>query len=210
MNKRHLTAALLAAAAPCAAASAGIPEPDYITYGQVCIGPSAASATDDVTIIAKATVASELREVGRYKMGDSDAATDCNGDADCYILRIRLESVPTGESPSGQAVILNRGEPATVQLFLLLDEAPEQLITEFDVADSGVIRRFDLRDAVASADLNGDGHDDLSDYQVFVNAARGPKDPALGACNPADLNGDGYVDLHDFGLFQALYTGPGE
>ncbi len=206
MNKRQLSAGLVAAAILCTMAQAGIPEPDNIIYGQMCIAGVPAAATDDVTIVAKTTVATQVVEVGRYKMGDSDAATDCNGDADCYILRIRLESVPAGETASSEAVILNRANPATVQLFLIQGEGAEQQIAELEITDSAVIRRLDLRDVPATVDLNGDGQENLSDYQVFAISIRGPIDPAPGTCNTADLNGDGFVDLLDFGLFQAMYS----
>jgi len=194
----------------CCTAAAGIPEPDYILHGQVCIGGAPASAGDDVTVIAKAIVQSQLREVGRYKMGDSDAATDCNGDADCYILRIRLESVPVGESPSGTAAILNRATPSSAYVFLMQGTGPEQFVAEIRIADSAVIRRLDLRDAAATADLNGDGRKDLLDHKVLVASLQGPGVSAPGTCNAADLNGDGHVDLRDFALFQAAFTGSGK
>ena len=207
MKTRQLYATLLATVGLTAAASAGIPEPDYILHGQVCIGGVPASATDDVTVMAKATVESELREVGRYKMGDSDAATDCNGDTDCYILRIRLESVPPGESPSGDAVVLDRSNPSPVQVYLKLGAGAEQLIHQLQVADSGVIQRLDLRDVPTSADLNGDGDTDLLDYQIFRPSFQGPNVAVPGACTAVDLTGDGHVDLRDFAMFQAAFTG---
>jgi len=193
-----------------ATAAAGIPEPDCILHGQVCIAGIPASSEDDVTIIAKATVQSQVREVGRYKMGDNDAATDCHGDVDCYVLRIRLESVPAGETPSGTAVLLNRSNPATVQVFLKQGDGPEVQVTELRVGDSGIIRRLDLRDAPATSDFNGDGHKDLADYKVFRASLLGPDVALSGACNPTDLNGDGHVDLRDSALLQSAFTGSGK
>ena len=209
MSKRLLFGVILAGMFWSAVASAGIPEPDNILYGQVCIGGSPASADDDVTIIAKATVADQVCEVGRYKMGNNDSATDCNGDADCYVLRVRLESVPSGESASGRAVVLDRAAPATVQVYLRQGEEPAQLVKELQIPDLGVIQRLDLYDAAATADLNGDGHGDLQDYQIFGASFQGPNVAVSGVCNPADLNGDGYVDLRDFAVLQASFTGSG-
>jgi len=207
MKTQFLLFALPIAGACSAAVLAGIPEPDYILHGQMCIAGTPASANDDVTIIAKAIVTSQLREVGRYKMGDNESASDCNGDTDCYVLRVRLETVPSGETPSGTAVVLDRANPALVLVYLIQGDAPQQLITTFRVADSGTIQRLDLRDVPATADLNGDGRKDLSDYQMFRTALQGPDLAPPGACNSADLNGDGHVDMRDFSLMQASFTG---
>ena len=73
-NELLLVAIVMGAACP-AAVSVGIPEPDVILYGHVCVNGSPASAEDDVTLIAKATVGGQVREVGRYKMGDNPAAS---------------------------------------------------------------------------------------------------------------------------------------
>jgi len=94
-----------------------------------------------------------------------------------------------------------------VVVYLVQGEAPEQFITSFRAADSGTIQRLDLRDVPATADLNGDGSRNLSDYQIFRAAFQGPAVAAPGACNNADLNGDGHVDLRDFSIFQASFTG---
>jgi hypothetical protein len=192
-----------------ATAPGGIPEPDNILYGHVCIGGIPATSEDDVTVIAKATVDAEVREVGRYRMGDYPPANDCHGQDDCYILKIRLESVPAGETASGQAVVLDRGNPTPVQIYLLQGDDPEVQIAEVEVADSGIIRRLDLRDTPASADLNNDTYVDLTDYDLFHAAFQGPSVESPTSCNGADLNGDGHVDLRDFALLQAAFTGSG-
>ena len=210
MRDRCLFVACLMTGVWSVAAPAGIPEPDVILYGQVCIGGNPASAEDDVTIIARAMIESQVREVGRYRMGDIPAATDCHGEADCYVLRIRLESVPAGETASGTAVILDRAHPAPVQVYLRQGADPEEQVTEVEIADAGVIRRLDLRYPAGTADLNGDGHGDLTDYQMFHAAFQGPSVPCPTVCNPADLNGDGYVDLRDFAVLQATFTASGK
>jgi hypothetical protein len=207
MKSTRFCVAVMAVVACPVAAMAGIPEPDVILYGHVCIGGHPASDQDDVTVIAKADVDSVVREVGRYKMGDLAAASDCHGQDDCYVLRTRLESVPAGESPSGTAAVLDRANPSTVQVFLVQGEGAEQLVTAFPVAQAGVIRRLDLRDTPATADLNGDGHTDLTDYQSMRPFLLGPGIVPVTSCNPADLNSDGYVDLRDFGIFQATFDG---
>jgi hypothetical protein len=209
MKSTRFIVAVMSAVTCSAAARAGIPEPDIILHGHVCIGGNPASDQDDVTVIAKATVASVVREVGRYKMGDLATASNCHGQDDCYVLRTRLESVPAGESPSGTAAVLDRANPFTVQVFLIQGEGAEQLVASFPAAQAGVIRRLDLRDTPATADLNGDGHTDLADYQAMRPSLLGPGIVPVTSCNPADLNGDGYVDMRDFAILQATFDGAG-
>ena len=134
MKHKSLAVAFLTVAVCSVAAVAGIPEPDVILHGHICIASDPASAQDDVTVIAKAAVDSKVREVGRYKMGDNPAASDCHGEDDCFVLKIRLESVPAGETTSGNAVVLDRANPSTVQIFLVQEQGPEQLITQFQIA----------------------------------------------------------------------------
>jgi len=60
---------------------------------------------------------------------------------------------------------------------------------------------------LCSADINGDGYVDDSDFVAFAGAydTLDCADPSmLGGC-PADLNGDGYVDDSDFVLFASAY-----
>lgn len=206
-NELILVAIMMGAACP-AAVSVGIPEPDVILYGHVCVSGSPASAEDDVTLIAKATVGGQIREVGRYKMGDNPAATDCNGSDDCYVLKIRLETVPNGEAPSRHAVVLDRANPTTVQIFLRQGQGPEQPATDVQIATAGTIQRLDLYDAVATADFNNDGRKDLADYLIFRASFLGPAVASASRCDPVDLNGDGYVDLRDLRILQAAFTGP--
>jgi hypothetical protein len=207
MRSHQLLITCLCTAAMSATAAAGIPEPDVILYGQVCIDGQSASSEDDVVIVAKAFVDAQLVQVGRYKMGDHPAATDCNGDADCYVLHVRIESVPSGESATGRAAILNRANPTTVYLFLVQDGGAELFLTGFDVTDSGMIRRLDLSNVPGSPDLNGDGHTDLVDYQMLHAMLLGPVVLTPIVCNPADLNRDGHIDLGDFAILQNEFTG---
>ncbi len=207
MKYKSLTVAFLTAFACSVAVAAGIPEPDVILYGHICIGDNPASAQDDVTVIAKATVDSQVREVGRYKMGDNTAASDCHGEDDCFVLRIRLESVPVGETASENAVVLDRANPSTVQVFLVQGQEPEQQVMELTIAQAGVIRRLNLRDTPATADFNSDGRKDLADFSILRASFQGPSVLSVASCNPADLNGDGHVDLRDFAILQAAFTG---
>lgn len=207
MKCKSLVVALLTTLAISVAAAAGIPEPDVILHGHICIGGDPASAQDDVTVIAKATVDSQIREVGRYKMGDNPAASDCHGEDDCFVLRIRLESVPAGETASGNALVLDQANPSTVQVYLVQGQGPEQQVMELQIAQAGVIRRLDLRDAPPTADFNGDGRKDLADFSILRASFQGPSVLSVASCNPADLNGDGHVDLRDFAILQAAFTG---
>lgn len=184
----------------------GIPEPDAIVFGQVCLDGGSATDQDDVTIIARADVGGQLREVGRYKMGESPGASDCEGDADCYVLRIRLESVPPGTTASGNAVVISPGDPPPVQLYIVQGQKPEIPAAEVEISGRAMIRALHLRSAAPTADLNGDGQRNLVDHQVFLASLQGPAVKTVPACNPADLNSDGHVDMRDVALMQIGLT----
>jgi len=179
-----------------------IPEPDCILYGQVCLANAPASDSDDVQVIARAEISGEPRVVGQYRMGDLASASDCDGDTDCYVLRIRLETVPSGESPSGTAVVLDPQSPAQVDIFIKEGASPEVQATTISVADRGVIRRQDLRGAPATTDINDSGQTDLADHAQLHASLRGPVTTTLAPCDNADINRDGFVDLRDFALLQ--------
>ena len=206
--RRHSVLSLACGVLCAVAAQAGIPEPDAILFGQVCVNGNAATDQDDVTVIAKATVDKQVVEVGRYKMGDVDAASDCNGDADCYVLRIRLESVPKGTTPSGKAVVLVSDGASSVELFVEEGTGPETSAVLLPITDRGTIQRLDLRNTPASADLNTDGQESLADHQAFLPSFQGPAVQSAQPCNPADLNGDGYVDLRDVAVMHTRLTDP--
>ncbi len=187
-------------------ASAGIPEPDTIIYGQACISGSSATDQDDVTIIARADVNGEIREVGRYKMGDHPGASNCDGDNDCYVLRIRMESVLAGTSPSDQSVILIPNNTSSVQLFVQQGTQTEELSGEIEITGRAMTVKLNIRNGTVTVDLNSDGQKNLLDYKLFKTLFLGPDVPSAAACNPADINGDGFVDMRDAALMQLQLT----
>lgn len=179
-----------------------IPEPDFILYGQVCLATAPATDTEDVRVIARTEISGESRVVGQYRMGDLASASDCDGAADCYVLRIRLETVPSGESPSGTAVVLDPQSPAQVDIFIKEGSSPEVQAATIPVADRGVIRRQDLRGAPVTTDIDDSGQTDLADHAQLHASLRGPVTTTLAPCDNADINRDGFVDLRDFALLQ--------
>jgi len=61
-----------------------------------------------------------------------------------------------------------------------------------------------------TADLDGDGDVDLTDFGYFADCLGGPDHPPAPACSPgvdADLDADGDVDLRDFAVFARTFTG---
>lgn len=63
---------------------------------------------------------------------------------------------------------------------------------------------------VPSADFDGDGDVDISDFAVFAQCFGGTFNPPGPVCPPgvdADLDGDGDVDLTDFARFAQRFTG---
>ena len=203
MKNKTLATLLAISVITTAVVADGIPEPDMILYGQVCMNGSSVPDQNDVTVIATTIIDNSTVEVGRYKMGDLATATDCDGTADCYVLRIRLESVPSGETGSGKAVVLNSGNPASVQLSIKEGLNPEIPFTSVVVDDRAIIRMLHIRDRVPSADLNGDGNSDLLDHQQFLPSFQGPATTLPNSCDPADINGDGHGDLADFAIIQS-------
>ncbi|HOW73872.1 MAG TPA: right-handed parallel beta-helix repeat-containing protein [Phycisphaerae bacterium] len=65
---------------------------------------------------------------------------------------------------------------------------------------------------VVTADLDGDGDVDATDFGIFQACVSGPAIPHNGTrtCQTADFDHDGDVDQDDFGIFQRCYSGPGK
>ncbi len=192
-----------------AASGATIPEPDVILYGQVCLAGGPATDSDDVSVIARTVVNNNVRDVGNYRMGQQPSASNCKGETDCFVLRVRMETVPQGENPSGTAVVLNPLTPATVELFVKEGSSPEVSVGQLAASDRGLIRRFNLSAAPISADINNDTHRDIADYGLLRDALTGPATETTQPCDPTDINRDGHVDLLDYALLQAEFTGDG-
>ena len=186
-----------------------IPEPDLILYGQVCLSSGPATDQDDVTVTARTVVSGQTIDVGKYHMGDEASASDCQGASDCYVLRIRLETVPTGSTPSATAVVLNPTAPNTVTIYMKQGAGAEVLVSTLSVGDRGVIRRLDLRGSPLSTDIDNNGQTNLVDHSLLVAAWTGPSATSAVSCNRADINRDGHVDLRDYALLQAAFLGSG-
>jgi hypothetical protein len=180
-----------------------IPEPDAILHGQVCLPGGPAADTDDVSVVARTMVSGQMVDVGTYKMGDQPSASDCLGSADCYVLRMRVETVPQGTDPSGSSVVLSPTTPATVELFVREGSAPETPAGTIQVDERGMIRQRSLYGAAETSDINGDGHENLADHALLEQALGGPATPTTQPCDPKDINRDGYIDLRDYARLQA-------
>jgi hypothetical protein len=84
------------------------------------------------------------------------------------------------------------------------------------IVDQALLEKSTEIDAVAdvlaalSADLDGDGDVDGSDFAAFGQCYAGANVPPAPICPPdvdADLDFDGDVDLADFAVFAAQFTG---
>lgn len=206
MKRQFILGTFLLTTVTAVVSIAGIPEPDTIIYGQACISGSSATDQDDVTIIARANVNGEIREVGRYKMGDHPGASNCDGDNDCYVLRIRMESVLAGTTPSDQSVILIPNNTSSVQLFVRQGSQTEELSGEIEITGRAMTIKLNIRNGTVTVDLNSDGQKNLLDYKLFKTFFLGPDVPSAAVCNPADINGDGFVDMRDAALMQLQLT----
>jgi len=179
-----------------------IPEPDLILYGQVCLVSGPASDQDDVTITARTLVSGQSVVIGQYHMGDAPSASNCQGQTDCYVLRIRLETVPAGAVPSGTAAVLNPQTPGNVDVYMKQGAGAEVLVSTLSITDRGVIRRLDLRSGPVSTDVNNNGQTNLADHALLAAAWTGPATLSPLSCSRTDINRDGHVDLRDFALLQ--------
>lgn len=210
MMCRYATTALgLMLLTGAAAAADTIPEPDLILFGQVCLAAGPAADSDNVTVTARALVDGQLRDVGFYRMGDEPAASDCHGQADCYVLRIRVETVPPGASASGTAVVLNHAAPNSVDMYVKQGAGQEVLAATVPVNNRGVIRRMNLRGAPVSADVDNSGQVNLADHTLLRAAWTGPAADTTQPCDRADINRDGHADLRDYAALQNAFLGTG-
>jgi len=203
MNHAMIVSLSIGAFASAALAGDTIPEPDAILHGHVCLAGGPATDADDVSVIARTTIDEQPRDVGSYTMGDQPSASDCAGQDDCYVLRMRVETVPQGAEPSGSAVVLSASSPAIVELFIRNKTAPETPAGTILVDERGMIRQLSIHGAPETSDVNGDGMKDLSDHALLEDALNGPATPTTQACDPVDINRDGYVDLKDYARLQA-------
>lgn len=188
-----------------AAAHAGLPLPDVIAYGRVCLNGTSVKATDpNVWIIARVGGPTG-GIVGSYLMGTRVAA------GDRYVLRIRLESLADGSAPSADAARIG----STVQIYVRSGAGPEQLGGSLTVAAMGTVVLAPLTVGTSCpslGDVDNDGDVDAADSTLLILAVNGPDKttppPGVSAAvfDRADLDNDNDVDMRDVALFQELFS----
>jgi len=208
-----------------AVAIGGIPEPDAMLYGGATINSVAVVQQQDVSVIARMESGVEVGRFGfsdcnangvRDVCEISCSAPNCAGVTGCgtardsnpadgllddcaghlYVLRIRSESVPSGLTASGNAVILNSSEPPVVQVFIQEGTGPERYVRDFTVSQRGKIKNLTAMPLTTAT------------YSVLARCLGGPdnSDP-LATCDAeayttADYTEDLFVDLRDFAFIQ--------
>lgn len=126
----------MAAAGVVQDAAGGIPEPDVVLYGQVMVGGEAATAADDVVVVARLDgLASPLAS---YVLGSDPAA------GDDYILRLPVQS-PVGGPVTGAAMV---GQ--VVHLRIRVDGGAETPASDYLISAAGAFQRLDLEAACDS------------------------------------------------------------
>lgn len=205
MLRRFLMVVLLAGTGGLSMrALAGIPEPDVVLYGSVCVnGVPRFGADSDVVVTAFVDVSKGEKEpvtqlIGRYGMGDSER--------DIYVLRIRRESGVDGSEQSANAA--RAGQTVTVKVQLGSDTAI--VATEFPLDDAGTVRRLLL--AVGDPrGIDSDSDADLRDVALLQRCFTGSGTGGLGPeCAAADREPDGDVDLDDSKALIDELAGPCE
>jgi len=119
-----------------AVATAGIPEPDAVLYGDVCVNGQRVLATSDVTILACVNCPSGFVApgIGSYKMGNSVSA------GNQYVLRLRLESLADGSSQSANAAVVGQ----TARIFLRQGSGSPTFVRAYNITSRGVFERSDI------------------------------------------------------------------
>jgi len=176
---------------------AGIPEPDAVLYGYVKIGGERQTVADNVTVFATLGTATDP-QVGSYTLGANEQA------GDCYVLRIKLESLADGSQPSPDAARIGQA----VHVFAKKGANPVQPLQDVSIADRGMIKGF-----LVTGDSNGDTYVDGVDFKPFQKCVSGPgQTPSDPQCNKeaADFDTDNDVDLRDIQMFQVCFSGPGK
>ncbi len=111
-------------------ASAGIPLPDAVLYGRVFLDGVAATAQDDVTVIARVDGVPD--PVGRFRVGESSVVGR-------YVLRIRLESLADGSEQSDNAARVGQ----TANIFVKQGDEPEEQVGDLPLTAIGIMQRLD-------------------------------------------------------------------
>ncbi len=118
------------------AAAGGIPEPDVVLYGDVCVNGQRVLATSDVTILACVNCPSGFVApgIGSYKMGSSIPA------GNQYVLRLRLESLADGSTQSANAALVGQ----TARIFLRQGAGTPAFVRNYNITNRGVFERSDI------------------------------------------------------------------
>jgi hypothetical protein len=198
MNQRMMIVLLLALVAGITLrATAGIPEPDVILYGSVCIdGIRQQGSHTDVTVTATVDIGGIQHVVGQYRMGDSERA------GDLYVLRIRRQSGVDGSEQSTDAARAG----GQVHVALQKGNASPMEAAQFTIDEPGTARRLNL--FVGDVGLDGDGDADLLDFSKLQRCFTGSSSGLSEGCASADVDNNGTVDLIDFQIFASRITGP--
>lgn len=119
-----------------ATAMAGIPEPDVVLFGDVCLNGQRVLSTSDVTILACVNCpnAYEAPGIASYKMGSSTPA------GNQYVLRLRLESLADGSTQSPNAAMVGQ----TARIFLRQAAGAPTFVQSYNITSRGVFERIDI------------------------------------------------------------------
>lgn len=177
---------------------AGIPEPDVVAYGSLCLnGVPQTSADTAVVIWATVNVGGTDRVIGEYRMGDNDLA------GNLYVLRIRRESGADGSAQGADAARAGQ----TVRVWVQVGNNTPLEAASFTLPEMGTIERRDL--AVGSSlGIDDDSDNDLRDFAKFQRCFTAPGGSVSQECAAADLDGDNDVDPDDFRLLAESVPGP--
>lgn len=177
-------------------ASAGIPEPPAVLYGEVVLDSQQVHGGDDVTVLARVVEAS--LPIGSYRLGDNAAA------GDNYVLGLRIESPSDGQTQSDDAARVGQ----TAILFVRVAEGPERPAGQFDILANGVTQNRDLNVETTFGQCAAEDPDiGLDDLAAFVSCLTGVNGQVRLDCGCADSDNDGDSDLADWAHFQNIFTG---
>ena len=142
MNDKRLCMLLMWPCFLAAVGRADIPVPDAMVWGQVQVGELPATATDDVTVIAR--VARLDVPIATYRMGDIPTA------GDRYVLRVPYAVQDDGHTPS--AKMGRAGELA--EIHIKVGSGPEQYVTDVVLPPSGDVKQLNLRETADTVQAN--------------------------------------------------------
>lgn len=212
MMRKFLSVAALAIGVTAVASMAGIPEPDVVLYGRVFVNKMVQQTADNITVVARVDrpplgnfPGEEDIPVGLHHLGDVTAAAGQCAGADCYVLRIKLESLADGQPQSADAAIVGD----TVRLCVSKGGNPEvcDLADSYTIDDRGTVLPQDVGIAPMKGDWNDDTLVNLTDHPNFATCMQGPTQSATAQCQAVfDFDNDSHVDLDDFASFEKVFA----